>query len=145
MNAEQTISGLVNNEYKRFCSLIDKPPYGDCEMVALAIACKTGLKIMRGFVVFEDGDRVEHCWLESEDNIVFDPLSLDWSRQPVNRLDATERNLQDVLNEYWSFINEFPEPCPNCLFPLRWALKEEMPKSDSSFNNKTKVTGDRCY
>lgn len=112
-------------EYKRLCQLINKPPYGDCQLVALMLWIKLGGEIIRGNLLMEDGRNVNHYWIE-KDGEMFDPLSADWEVAIESRLSRIAIDPLEIISEWQAFIAEFPQPAKYELFPLRWAIKDEI-------------------
>lgn len=114
-------------EYNRLCRLIGKPPYGDCQLVALMLHLKVGGVIVRGCVVVEDGEKgeqgkkIDHFWLEIDGQIC-DPLARNWKREVISWLKTDEISPEAIINDLKSFLEEFPEPSLNPLFPLRWKV-----------------------
>jgi hypothetical protein len=123
-------------EYRRLCSLIGgKPPYGDCQLVALMIGkVISGSQIVKGIVLVDypqellHQDReIEHFWVVLRE-IDIDPLSEDWTGNPriLSREIVRTVEPSEILDEYKDFIKEFPEPDKLGLFPLRWQVKNEL-------------------
>lgn len=126
---------IAIEEYKRLCSLINKPPYGDCQLVALMLFFKVGGDIVRGELVMEDGKLVDHFWLEI-DGQVCDPLSKDWTRDVESREKKENIEPQQIIDDWQKFITDFPQPAKYELFPLRWAVKDEILKYIGDKNNE---------
>jgi hypothetical protein len=108
-------------EYNRLCELIGRPPYGDCELVALMLHKKVGGNIIKGYVTVEDGDKLEHFWLEIDDQIC-DPLSKDWKRLAVAWEKVAIVDPNSIIEDLKGFLKDFPTPSKYSLFPLRWKV-----------------------
>jgi hypothetical protein len=120
---------LAEREYQRLCQLIDgKPPYGDCQLLALMISrAVTDSEIVQGVVEFEDGHHAEHFWVRSG-GADLDPLAKDWLVTPIRKIFIRIVSECEIVNEYQGFIRAFPQNSPHSLFPLRWALRKELLK-----------------
>ena len=71
-------------EYARLFALTGgRPPYADCQLVALMIARATNSDIIKGSVVLSGGDRLWHYWAEDIDGTRYDPLAADWDEAPM--------------------------------------------------------------
>lgn len=118
-------STIAEQEYKRLCNLINRIPYGECQLVSLMIhRLIPNSEIVEGVVHCEDGD-VEHFWVRVNGQDI-DPLSQDWDSRIINRSVVSIIHSSVILEEYRGFINQFPEPCEYSFFPLRWKVKEEL-------------------
>ena len=126
----------AKQEYRRLCALIGgKPPYGDCQLVALLInKVVVNSQIVTGVVRRNSIDEtineykdVDHYWVIS-DGIDIDPLAEDWIETPVIFSRTIDRTVEpsEILDEYKKLIKEFPEPNKLGLFPLRWQVKNEL-------------------
>ncbi|YAF99281.1 MAG: hypothetical protein AB3A66_27965 (plasmid) [Nodularia sp. CChRGM 3473] len=110
-------------EYQRLCNLIGgNPPYGDCELVALMLYFKAGGVIAKGQVIMEDGEKLEHFWLEV-DNQICDPLSKDWTRAAKTWVKVEEVSPNSIIENLNRFLDEFPDPSPYSPCLLRWKVK----------------------
>jgi hypothetical protein len=127
---------IAEREYRRLCSLIgEKPPYGDCQLVALLVnKVVPNSQIVMGIVrrnSFDDTINkykdIEHFWVIS-DGIDIDPLAEDWIENPVIFSRTIVRMVEpsEILDDYKRLIAEFPEPDKLGLFPLRWQVKNEL-------------------
>jgi hypothetical protein len=123
-------------EYQRLCALIGgKPPYGDCQLVALIISkAIPGSQIVKGIVSCDSPQEpldqhrdIEHFWVVFN-GVDIDPLAQDWIGNPQILSRTVERMVEpsEILDEYKKFIAEFPEPNEFELFPLRWQVKNEL-------------------
>jgi hypothetical protein len=130
----------ATREYQRLCSLLGgKPPYGDCQLVALMInRAIPDSQIVDGIVrVSYDNEDTEQCWRDIEHFWVIvngtdiDPLAQDWSHPTIlSRSIVRIVEPSEILDDYIKFIAKFPDPIiiedfPP-LFPLRWQLKNEL-------------------
>jgi hypothetical protein len=120
-------------EYQRLCALIGgKPPYGDCQLVALIVSkAIPDSQIVKGIVTFSSElyphRNSEHFWVVFN-GVDIDPLAEDWLGNPQILSRTIERSVEpsEILDEYKRFIAEFPEPSELELFPLRWQVKDEL-------------------
>ena len=128
MNLETlTVEEIADEEYQRICTMIGRPPYGECELVALFINRQiTNSRIVEGIVHLEDRN-VKHFWVVVN-NLHLDPLADDWISNPtiLNRSIVRIVAPSEILDEYKKFIETFPEPKEFELFPLRWEIKDEL-------------------
>lgn len=126
----------AEREYQRLCSLIGrKPPYGDCQLVALIISkAIPDSQIVKGIVscdfpqeLLDQHREIEHFWVICN-GVDLDPLAEDWIGTPQILSRTIERTVKpsEILDEYNRFIAEFPEPREFELFPLRWQVKDEL-------------------
>ena len=119
-------SAIAEQEYKRLCNLINRIPYGECQLVALMIhRAIPNSEIVEGVVRCEDCSDVEHFWVRVNQKDI-DPLSQDWDSIVVDRSVTSVVHPSVILEEYRGFIKEFPEPSEYSFFPLRWKIKEEL-------------------
>lgn len=115
---------LARKEYQRLCNLIGHPPYGDCQLVALMLhLAMPDSNIVEGNVICDDQREVNHFWVTLNGQDI-DPLSEDWESEIYARKYLRVVPSSEILEEYKSFIGEFPEPCEYSFFPLRWKAKD---------------------
>jgi hypothetical protein len=122
-------------EYQRLCTLIGgKPPYGDCQLVALIVSkAIPDSQIVKGIVSCDSPEppnqhrEIEHFWVVFN-GVDLDPLAEDWIGNPQILSRTIDRTVEasEILDEYERFIAEFPEPKEFELFPLRWQVKDEL-------------------
>jgi hypothetical protein len=123
-------------EYQRLCALIGgKPPYGDCQLVALIVSkAIPDSQIVKGIVSCDSPQEplhqhreIEHFWVVFN-GVDLDPLAQDWIGNPQILSRTVEQTVEpsEILDEYKRFIAEFPEPSELELFPLRWQVKDEL-------------------
>jgi hypothetical protein len=111
------------DEYARLRQLNEgRDPYGDCQLVALAIArVVPGAEIVRGFVEFHDGDRTLHYWVKAGERDL-DPLAENFTRTVSGRRVERVVTPEEILNEWRAFLSEFPYEAPASPCRLRWRL-----------------------
>ena len=117
-----------HQEYKHLCELIGgKNPYGDCQLVALMLHLAIPESvIIEGVIECIDRD-VNHFWVRIEE-IDVDPLSIAWNTFILSRKVLKEVGAEEILQEYKSFIEAFPEPSEYSFFPLRWKVYPSLSK-----------------
>lgn len=121
---------IAVEEYRRLCDLAGKIPYGECELIALMISrVLPGSVIVRGLVEVDSGEPIKHFWVQYQGRDI-DPLSTDWNSIVIERLAIKIIEPFQIIENYLLFLQDFPEPSENTMFPLRWKLKSEIVNSD---------------